>query len=216
LLARIANFHADGAVAKMNLALDAPPDFPALRGISSTAGTIAGRIIVDPSLLYHERAADAAKYGDFSRATVLEIVVPSLADPSLAPAGKHVMSIFVQYAPRELRAGTWQQNEQALGDAVLGTLKQYAPELPGTIVGGQVLTPEKIEREFGLTGAHIFHGDLTMQQLFSMRPLMEYSRYRMPLRGLYLCGSGTHPGVALTGHSGANAATVVLKELKRR
>ena len=216
LLARIANFHADGALAKMNLALDAAPDFPALRGISSTAGTIAGRIVLDPSLLYHERASDAAKYGDFSRAPVLEILVPSLADPSLAPAGKHVMSIFVQYTPRKLRKGTWQENEQALGDAVLGTLKQYAPELPATIVGGQLLTPEKIEREFALTGGHIFHGDLSVQQLFSMRPLMEYARYQMPLRRLYLCGSGSHPGVALTGHSGANAARAVLKELKRR
>lgn len=216
LLARVENFRSEGAVAKMNLALDTPPNFTSLRGLSSTVGSPAGRILIDPSLLYHERAADAAKYGDFSRAPVLEIVVPSWADPSLAPAGKHVMSIFIQYAPRNLRAGSWQEQEQVLGDAVLSTLRHYAPELPSQVIGGQVITPEKMERDYGLAGGQLFHGDLTMQQLFSMRPLMEYSRYRMPLRGLYLCGSGTHPGVALTGHSGANAARMVLKELKRR
>jgi phytoene dehydrogenase-like protein len=212
LLARVENFQAHGVVAKMNLALDAAPNFPALRGISSTARTPAGRILIDPSIMYHERAADAAKYGAFATAPVLEIVVPSLADPSLAPAGKHVMSIFVQNAPRQLRSGSWREQEQALGDAVLSTLKLYAPELPSQVIGGQVITPEKMERDYGLSGGHLFHGDLTVQQLFSMRPLMEYSRYRMAIRGLYLCGSGSHPGFALTGHSGANAARVVLKE----
>lgn len=216
LLSRVENFHANGAVAKMNLALDGTPEFPALRAMAGSANTLAGRMVMAPTTMYQERSSDAAKYGDFSRAPVLEIVIPSFADPSLAPAGKHVMSILVQHASRELRDTTWQQQEQPLGDVVLSTLKQYAPDLSGLIVGGQVLTPEKIEREYALTGGHLFHGDLTMQQLFSMRPLMEYSRYRMPLRGLYLCGSGTHPGIALTGHSGANAATVVLKEFKRK
>jgi phytoene dehydrogenase-like protein len=216
LLARVENFQAHGAVAKMNLALDSAPVFTALRGLSSTSRTPSGRILIGPSLLYHERAADAAKYGAFSSSPVLEIVVPSFADPSLAPAGKHVMSILLQYAPRNLRTGTWQDQEQALGDAVLTALRQHAPDLPNQVVGGQVITPEKMERDYGLTGGHLFHGDLTMQQLFSMRPLMEYSRYRMPIRGLYLCGSGTHPGIGLTGHSGANAAKVVLKELRHR
>lgn len=216
LLSRLQNFHARGAVAKMNLALDAAPEFPALRGANLAAESLSGRILICEDLLYQERSADAAKYGDFSRAPVIEIIIPSFADPRLAPAGKHVMSILVQHAPPQLRQGSWAANEQALGDAVMNTLAQYAPNLPKLVVGGQVLTPEKIEHDYALTGAHVFHGDLTMQQLFSMRPLMEYSRYGTPLRGLFLCGSGTHPGIGLTGHSGANAARVVRKNLQRR
>ncbi|MBV8205633.1 MAG: NAD(P)/FAD-dependent oxidoreductase [Acidobacteria bacterium] len=216
LLGRVQNFNSQGSVAKMNLALDGAPEFLALRGQNLPAGALAGRILVDPSLLYHEKASDAAKYGRFSAAPVLEIVMPSMADSELAPAGKHVMSVLVQYAPREMRGTAWPECEQALGDTVVNTLAEYAPGLPQLIVGSQLLTPLDIERDFSLTGGHLFQGELTIQQLFSMRPWMEYSQYAMPLRGLFLCGSGTHPGVGLTGHSGANAARLAAKDLKKR
>jgi len=164
---------------------------------------------------YLERAYDASKYGGFSQQPMLEITVPSISDSSLAPAGKHVMSVHMQYAAFKLRDGDWSSQEQPLGDVIIRTVAQYAPDLPSHIVGGQLITPAQMESAFGLTGGHLFHGELSLEQLFSMRPLMEWSRYRMPVRGLYLCGSGTHPGVALTGQSGANAARAVLKSRKR-
>jgi phytoene dehydrogenase-like protein len=212
LLARLQSYRCTGTIAKMNLALDGLPQFTALKSSTAPAAALAGRIHIGPSLEYLERAFDASKYGGFSPQPVLELCIPSIADPSLAPAGKHVMSVMAQYAPYRFREGGWAAAEQRLGDAIIRVLTQYAPDLPGKIIAGQLLTPAKLESEFGLTGGHIWHGELALDQLFSMRPLMEWSRYRAPLEGLFWCGSGTPPGVALSGHSGANAAHAVLKD----
>ncbi|HKZ52938.1 MAG TPA: hypothetical protein VJ085_06640, partial [Candidatus Acidoferrales bacterium] len=140
---------------------------------------------------------------------------PSLADPSLAPAGKHVMSVYMQFAPYELREGDWSSRRDELGDVVVKTLAAYAPKLPDLILHRQIITPRDLDQTYGLTEGHIFHGEPALDQLFTMRPLLEWAQYRAPLPGLYLCGSGTHPGVGLTGHSGANAAREILKDLRR-
>ena len=212
LVARIQRYRCAGTVAKMNLALDALPQFTALKNSTAPASSLAGRIHIGPTIEYLERAFDASKYGRFSEHPVLELTIPTLADASLAPAGKHVMSVIAQYAPYKLRGADWQSSEQGLGDSIIQTLAQYAPDLPSKIVGGQLLTPARLEQEFALTGGHLWHGELALDQLYAMRPLMEWSRYRMPLRSLYLCGSGAHSGVGLTGQSGANAARLLLKE----
>jgi phytoene dehydrogenase-like protein len=212
LVARLQKYRCAGTVAKMNLALDGLPQFTALKNSTAPASALSGRIHVGPSIEYLERAFDASKYGGFSEQPVLEITIPSIADASLAPAGKHVMSVIAQYAPYKLRGSEWAIGEQGLGDSIIRTLAQYAPDLPPKIVAGQLLTPARLEQEFALTGGHLWHGELALDQLYAMRPQMEWSHYRMPLRNLYLCGSGTHPGVALSGQSGANAARVILKE----
>jgi len=215
LLMRLKNYRLNGTAAKMNLALDALPKFAALQPGSHTIQDLAGRVHIGPTIEYLERAHDASKYGGFSQQPMLEITIPSISDSSLAPAGKHIISVHMQYAAFKLRDGNWSAQEQPLGDVIIRTVAQYAPDLPSHIVGGQLITPAQMESTFGLTGGHLFHGELSLEQLFSMRPLMEWSRYRMPIRGLFLCGSGTHPGVALTGQSGANAARAVLKNRKR-
>src|SRR6266571_2015516 len=140
--------------------------------------------------------------------------VISIADPSLAPPGKHVMSICMQYAPFRLKSGDWDARAEALGDTVVKTLSEYAPNLKALIIKGQVITPKDLESTYSLTTGHIFHGELTLDQIFTMRPLLDWARYRTPVAGLYLCGSGTHPGTGLTGGSGANAAREILKDLK--
>jgi phytoene dehydrogenase-like protein len=212
LVSRLQNYRCTGTIGKMNLALDNLPQFTALKNSTAPAAALAGRIHIGPTIEYLERAFDASKYGRFSERPILEITIPSISDPSLAPAGKHVMSVIAHYAPYKLRGADWSANEQGLGDAIISTLAQYAPDLPGKIVAGQLLTPARLEQEFGLTGGHLWHGELALDQIYAMRPLMEWSRYRMPLRNLYLCGSGAHPGVALSGQSGANAARQILKE----
>jgi phytoene dehydrogenase-like protein len=217
---RLRNYRMHGTVAKVNLALDAIPKFAALTesngaaGISSGAA-LAGRIHIGPEIDYIERAFDASKYGSFSSAPWLEVTIPSLTDPSLAPAGKHVMSIYAQYAPYKLRdGGGWAAQRDALGDAIIKTLTAYAPDLPGKILRRQVITPLDLEQNYGLTGGHIFHGELALDQLFTMRPLLDWARYHTPIEGLYLCGSGTHPGTGLNGISGWNAARAILKDLR--
>lgn len=198
----------------MNLALAGLPAFTALRdGEASRA--LAGRVHIGPELDYLERAFDDAKYGGFSRQPVLEISIPSIADPSLAPPGRHVMSIYAQFAPFKLKSTGWNAQRDALGDVVVKTLAAYAPDLPNLILHRQVITPLDLEETYGLTGGHIFHGELALDQLFTMRPLLGWARYRTPIPGLYLCGSGTHPGTGLTGLSGANAAREILKDWKR-
>jgi phytoene dehydrogenase-like protein len=174
-----------------------------------------GRIHIGPEIDYLERAFDESKYGKFSRQPYLEVTIPSLSDSSLAPAGKHVMSIYMQYAPFKLKDGDWGSQRSALGDGVVNTLAQYAPNLPGLVVDGQIITPKDLEEIYGLTGGHIFHGELALDQFFTMRPLLDWARYHTPIAGLYLCGSGTHPGDGLTGGSGANAAREIAKQLKR-
>ncbi len=207
-LGRVQNYRSMGTVAKVNLALDALPSLGA-------STMLIGRIHIGPEIDYLERAFDDAKYGAFSKQPVLDITIPSVADPSLAPPGKHVMSIYVQFAPYKLKSGDWNSQREALGDAVVRTLGAYAPDLPGLILHRQVITPLDLEETYGLTGGHIFHGELSLDQLFTMRPLLGWAGYRAPIQGLYLCGSGTHPGNGLTGLSGANAAREVLKDWRR-
>jgi phytoene dehydrogenase-like protein len=157
-----------------------------------------------------ERAYDDAKYGSFSRQPYVDIVIPSLTDPSVAPPGKHVMSCFVQYAPYALREGTWDEQREAFGDAVIDAISQYAPNLRDRILHRQVLTPLDIEREFGLSEGNIFQGELTLEQLFFLRPAPGWAGYRTPIKRLYLCGSAAHPGGGIMAAPGRNAAMRVL------
>jgi len=208
---RLKNYRMYGTVAKVNLAVSGLPDFTGLNGDPEA---LKGRIQVSPEIDYLERAFDESKYGSFSRAPYLEIAIPSLADPSLAPPGGHVLSIYMQYAPYQLKSGTWQEQKHALSQAVLQTLAQYAPGLPGRILAEQIITPLDLDETYGLAGGHIFHGELALDQIFTMRPMLDWARYRTPISNLYLCGSGTHPGTGLTGGSGANAAREIVKDLK--
>jgi phytoene dehydrogenase-like protein len=193
--------------------LDGLPNFIALKNGNSTG--LQGRIQISHGIDYLERAFDESKYGDFSKQPYLEATIPSITDPSLAPAGKHVMSIYVQYAPYKLK-GDWESQRKPLSDTVVKTLSQYAPNLPELVLAPQVITPKDLEETYGLTAGQIFHGELALDQFFTMRPLLDWARYRTPIANLYLCGNGTHPGVGLTGGSGANAAREIVKELKGR
>lgn len=200
---KIQNYRASGTVAKVNLALSSLPAF----GCGPDASR--GRIQIGPDLDYLERAFDHAKYGEFSAEPWLELRIPSLVDPSLAPAGAHVASVYVHYAPRALRAD-WDAMRDALLSNVLDVLERYAPGLRSQVVAAQVITPLDLERDYGLAGGHIFHGELALDQLFTMRPLLGHARYATPVEGLYLCGAGTHPGGFLTGASGRLAANAVI------
>ncbi|HEX2713654.1 MAG TPA: NAD(P)/FAD-dependent oxidoreductase, partial [Candidatus Acidoferrales bacterium] len=215
----IRHYRCAGTVAKVNLALSGLPSFtafaPAGRVGIGARSALAGRIHIGPEMDYLERAFDDSKYGRFSRQPYLDVMIPSVADPSLAPAGQHVMSIHMQYAPYKLSGGDWTSQRDALGEAVVRTLTAYAPNLPDLILRRQVITPLDLEETYALTGGHIFHGELALDQLFAARPLLGWARYRTPLRGLYLCGSGTHPGAGLTGTSGRNAAREILRERPR-
>ncbi len=213
---KMQHYRCAGTLAKINLALSALPFFPALADVPAdqAQAALAGRIHIGPDLEYLERAFDDSKYGEFSRQPWMEVMIPSVADASLAPPGKHVMSICVQYAPYKLKSGDWNAQREALGDAVVKTLSAYAPNLPDLILDGVVITPQNLEDTYALTGGHIYHGELALDQLFTMRPLLGWARYRTPIKGLYLCGSGTHPGSGLTGASGANAAREILKDLR--
>jgi phytoene dehydrogenase-like protein len=208
---RLQHYRGNGTVAKVNLALSGLPTFSALKNQDDA---LKGRIHIGPEIDYLERAFDECKYGDFSRQPYLEATFPSLTDPTLAPEGKHVMSIYMQYAPYKLK-GDWEDQRKTLGQTVVQTLAQYSPDLPEMILTHQIITPQDLEDVYGLTGGQIFHGDLALDQFFTMRPLLDWARYRTPIDNLYLCGSGTHPGAGLTGGSGANAAREILKHLKK-
>jgi len=210
---RIRNYRSFGTVAKINLALSALPEFTALKA-KGNGNLLGGRIHISPEIDYLERAFDDCKYGNFSRQPFIEVAVPSLSDPSLAPPGQHVMSIYMQYAPYKLKIGDWNNQRAALGQTVIDTIAQYAPDLPQLIVAQQIITPKDLEETYGLTGGHIFHGELAFDQFFTMRPLLDWARYLTPIERLFLCGSGTHPGTGLTGGSGANAAREIAKALK--
>ncbi len=221
-VAKMQHYRCLGTAAKINLALSGLPSFIALEATdggrpsdTNSHRALAGRIHIGPELDYLERAFDDSKYGDFSRQPYLDVTIPSISDPSLAPAGQHVMSIYVQYAPFRLKTGDWQSQREALRDTVVKTLSAYADNLPALILHSEVITPQDLEETYGLTGGHIFHGELALDQLFTMRPLLNWARYRTPLKGLYLCGSGTHPGSGLTGTSGAGAAREILRDLHR-
>lgn len=205
-LTRIRNYRCPGTVAKLNVALRGLPQF---RGVTGDA-PLRGRVHIGPGIDYLERAFDASKYGETSTAPYLDVAFPSLHDPSMAPAGRHVMSVHVQYAPYARRGG-WEQQPDALADTVLRTLETHAPGITSLVEHRQVFTPLDLERTFGLTGGHIHHGELALDQLFTMRPALGWADYTTPIRGLYLCGAGTHPGIGLTGGSGANAARRLLK-----
>jgi phytoene dehydrogenase-like protein len=209
---KLQNYRMPGTVAKVNLALSGLPKFKALEGDSAA---LHGRIHIGPEIDYLERAFDESKYGNVSPHPYLEVTLPSLTDPSLAPSGKHVMSVYMQYAPFKLKNTDWDSQRSALGETVVKTLAEYAPSLPGLVEDGQIITPKDLETTYGLTGGHIFHGELALDQFFTMRPLLDWARYNTPIQNLYLCGSGTHPGAGLTGGSGANAARKILKVLQR-
>jgi phytoene dehydrogenase-like protein len=206
---RIRNYRCTGSSAKLNFALRALPAFRGLAGDASRA--LAGRVHVGPGIDYLERAFDASKYGDMSASPYLDITFPSIADPSLAPAGRHVMSVHMQYAPYTLRGRSWASERDTLAATVLNTLDAHAPGIGGLVEHQQVLTPADLEEVFSLTGGHIHHGELALDQLFTMRPTLGWADYTTPIGGLFLCGSGTHPGFGLTGGSGQNAARNLLK-----
>ena len=209
---KLQHYRMPGTVAKVNLALSGLPKFTALKDNDEA---LSGRILIAPEIDYLERAFDESKYGNFSKQPYLEVALPTVGDPSLAPAGKHVMSIYMQYAPFKLKDRDWESQRVALGDTVVKTLTQYAPNLPELILTHQIITPQDLEDTYGLTSGHIFHGELALDQFFTMRPLLDWAKYNTPIKNLYLCGSGTHPGGGLTGGSGANAAREILKQLKK-
>jgi phytoene dehydrogenase-like protein len=211
---RIRNVRANGTVAKVHLALGGLPVFSALDPAEGFLDSLSGRIHIGPGIDYLERAFDASKYGQFSPSPYLDITIPTLLDPSLAPEGKHVLSAYVQFAPFKLKNGEWDARRNDLGDTVVKTLAEYAPNLHGLIEHMQVITPLDLETIYGFTGGHIFHGELALDQLFTMRPVLDWARYKTPIRGLFLCGSGTHPGNGLTGASGANAAREIIRDLR--
>ncbi|HYR84575.1 MAG TPA: NAD(P)/FAD-dependent oxidoreductase [Terriglobia bacterium] len=203
-LIKIGNYRCSGSAAKVNLALAGLPRFQ----------EVSARIHIGPGIDYLERAFDAAKYGEFSTEPYMDVAIPSLLDPSLAPKGAHTLSIHVQYAPYKLKNGDWKSRREKFGDAVVRALSAYAPNLSDLIVHRQVLTPLDLEETYGLTGGHIFHGEHALDQLFTFRPLLGWSQYRTPINGLYLCGAGTHPGGGITGGPGANACREILKDLR--
>ena len=200
-----------GSSGKVNLALDALPDFKCLPG---PGAHLRGAISISPSVEYMERAYDDAKYGNYSRHPYIDMVIPSLTDPSVAPPGKHVMSCFVQYAPYKLAEGNWDEKREAFGDNVINTVAEHAPNLKNIILGRQVLTPLDMERDFGLSEGNIFQGELSLEQLFFLRPVPGWAQYRTPIKNLYMCGSATHPGGGIMGASGKNAAGVILGDTK--
>ena len=214
-LAKVQHYRALGVSAKINLALS---DLPSFTGVepSDSPQRLSGRIHVGPEIDYLERAFDAAKYGDYSPAPYMNITIPSLADSTLAPAGAHVMSISVQYAPYRLKQGDWNSRREEFADNVIEKLTAYAPNLKTITVARQVITPLDLEQTYGLSGGHIHHGEQTLDQSFTFRPIIGWAQYRTPLRGLYLCGAGTHPGGGVTGAPGANAAREIIKDLNRR
>jgi phytoene dehydrogenase-like protein len=198
-----------GSSGKVNLALDGLPDFKSLPG---PGAHLRGAISISPSVDYMERAYDEAKYGRFSRRPYIDMVIPSLTDPSVAPPGKHVMSCFVQYAPYNLKEGSWDEKREEFGDAVVNTIAEHAPNIKSLIRDRQVLTPLDLEREFGLSEGNIFQGELTLEQLFFLRPAPGWAQYRTPIKNLYMCGSATHPGGGIMGAPGRNAALQMLRD----
>jgi phytoene dehydrogenase-like protein len=215
LVWRAGNIRMPGVVAKVNLALDGLPEFSALDGAGSEE-RLRGRILVSPGIDYLERAFDASKYGRTSDELFLEATIPSLTDPALAPEGTHVLSVLAQYAPYHRVEGDWDSDRDGLGDLVVKNLETYAPGLAGRVIERQVLTPLDLERDYGLTEGHPLHGEPGLDQFFAWRPLLGHARYRLGgIQGLYLCGSGAHPGGGVTGAPGANAAREVLSDRRR-
>jgi phytoene dehydrogenase-like protein len=208
---KVRNYRCPGTVAKINLALGGLPEF---RGIVNPAD-LHGRIHIGHSIDYLERAFDASKYGVISPEPYLDMAVPTLNDPSLAPPGKHVLSIHMQFAPYTLGDGQdWETARSSLVTSVMRTLDVHAPGIDALVEHRQVITPVDLERTYGLTGGHILHGEPSLDQLYTMRPIAGWAQYRTPIAGLFLCGAGTHPGGGITGGPGQNAAREILRHLK--
>jgi phytoene dehydrogenase-like protein len=201
---RVDHIRSRGLAAKLHLALNRAPSFSGL----GEAG-LRGRLLVAPSMHYIEHAYNHSKYGEFSAAPAMEVTVPTVNDPALAPAGQHVLSAIVQYAPYALKEG-WQNGRKRFMDAALDTLERFAPGLQGSIVAAELLTPADMEREFRMSGGHWHHGDLAFDQFLMVRPVPGAAQYRTPLEGLFLCGAGCHPGGGVMGVAGRNAARQVL------
>src|SRR5579871_5452125 len=201
-----------GSSGKVNIALDALPNFKCMPG---PGAHLRGAISISPSVEYMERAYDDAKYGHFSKKPYIDMVIPSLTDPSVAPPGKHVMSCFVQYAPYKLAPGlSWDTEKEKFGNTVIDTISEYAPNLKDIIIDKMVVTPLDLEREWGLSEGNIFQGELSLEQLFFLRPVPGWAQYRTPIKNLYMCGSATHPGGGIMGANGRLAALEILKDVK--
>jgi len=210
-LQRARNYRMPGTSAKVNLTLSALPSF---LGVANPAD-LRGRIQIGPSVDYLEKAFDASKYGEISAEPYLDITIPSIQDPSLCPPGRHVMSIYVQFAPHQLAGGaTWDTMADQLATNVIRTLERYSPGIWNAIEHRQVITPAVLEEQYGFTHGHVLHGDMALDQLFTMRPLLGWARYQTPIAGLFMCGAGTHPGGGLTGLPGRNAAREIAKWMK--
>jgi phytoene dehydrogenase-like protein len=205
---RVRNYRMRGTTAKVNLVLDGAPPFRVEPDLLS------GRVHLGPGIDYLERAFDAAKYGRPSDRPWLDVTIPSISDRQLASNGRHAVSIVAHFAPYHLRDESWDALREPFGDTVVRTLEEYAPGIGSRVLARKVYTPADLETQFGLTGGHVHHGEPGLDQLFIMRPVMGWARYRTPVQGLFLCGAGTHPGLGLTGGSGQNAAREILKLLK--
>jgi phytoene dehydrogenase-like protein len=206
----IRKFRSEGTSLKMNLALDGLPDFKALPGVPGPQHGATMHLC--PSIEYVERAWDDAKYGRPSRSPLIEMTIPTMYDPSLAPRGKHIMGIFLQYAPYTLKGTDWDAEREPYANRVLDVIGEYCPNIKQIVIERQTLTPLDLERRFGITGGNIFHGEMSLDQMFVLRPLAGWAKYRTPVRGLYLCGSGAHPGGGVMGAPGHNAAREILKD----
>lgn len=209
---RAANIRTPGAVSKVNLALSGLPSFAG----ADSPERLAGRIVIAPSVDYLERAYDASKFGRMSEEPYLEATIPTISDPTLAPDGQHVMSIVVQWTPYRLREGEWDAERDHLADVTVKTMERFAPGLGELVTARQVITPTDLERDYGLSGGHVYHAEPGLDQFFAWRPMFGHARYRFGIPGLYLCGSGAHPGGGVTGAPGANAAREILDALKKR
>ncbi|MFA5504305.1 MAG: NAD(P)/FAD-dependent oxidoreductase [Vulcanimicrobiota bacterium] len=213
-LADINRWRTRGPSCKVNLALDGLPDFPAIP--KNKRALLRGSIEIAPSVDYLEKAYDDAKYGGWSRRPFMDALMPSLLDPGMAPPGKHIMSLFVQYADADLKGGWTEQKKAEFLEVVVDTLSEHSPDLKDKILHKHIMTPDDLERVFGLTGGHIFHGELTLPQLFFMRPSPQWANYRTPIKNLWMCGSSCHPGGCITGAPGRNAALEILSEVKEQ
>ncbi len=211
------NFRTRGTLAKVNYAVSGPPRFTGLvsRNGTEQRAALSGRVRLARDIDAIEQAFDKAKYGEFAAEPWIELTIPSIADPALAPGGGHVISAYVQYAPYHLRGTSWDTERDRLGDVTTMTIAHYAPGFESSIVAREVITPLDLEHGFGLTGGDIFHGELALDQWFISRPLLGFARYATPIRNLFLCGSGTHPGTGLNGRSGALAAKTILRAIKQ-
>jgi phytoene dehydrogenase-like protein len=213
LVEQVRHFRTRGSTVKVNMAISELPSLSAMPG--REPGPQHPEFVITPSIPYLERAWDDAKYGRPAEHPMVDCVIPSTKDDTLAPEGTYVLTAFVQYAPYELAEGSWDDHREPFGDRVLAKISEYAPGFADSVIHREVLTPIDLEERFGLVGGNIFHGEMSLDQMFSLRPSPRAGSYATPIAGLYLCGSGAHPGGGVMGAAGRNAATVVLRDRKR-